>query len=246
MIFVDYRMGSAELVPALRRLGLDVEETTLTAGDVAFVGRGEGGKEVNVGIEFKKVGELVQSIRTERLQGFQLFRMREEYDFSYLLVEGEVLFDAQGQMTRRVGRRDFKRIGMSIAEYMKRIMVLHLRGGLNYMRSESRAETLREIECLFRVWTDKDLDDHDSHIGIYTAPSLVPLSEYRQMLAPLDGVGQRTSLALEIYFNGSLERTLQATVAELAVLTTVDKNGKPRKLGEATARKIHAAIQRVR
>ncbi len=245
MIFIDYRRGSHDLVKPLAKRGLDVEETTLTAGDIAFVGRGEAGREVNIGIEFKKVGELIGSIRTGRLQGKQLLGMRDEFDFSYLLVEGEVLFDRNGRMCRRSGRRSLKPLGITVGEYMKRIYVLHLCGGMNYLRSEKRDETLQLIEHLYHTWTDKNLDEHDSHIGLYQPASIAPISEFRQMVAPLDGVGLKTSAALELFCAGSLSRLLRITVAELTELTTTD-GGKLRRLGEANARKIYGAIQRIR
>lgn len=246
MIFIDYRRGSHELVKPLMSRGLDVEETTLSAGDIAFVGRGEAGREVNIGIEFKKVGELIGSIRTGRLQGKQLLGMRDEFDFSYLLVEGEVLFDRNGRMCRRAGRGRMKPLGSTVAEYMKRLFVLHLCGGMNYLRSEKREETLQLIEHLYHTWTDKNLDEHDSHIAIYQPASIVPISEWRQMVAPLDGIGLKTSSALEVLCHGSMDRFLRLTVAELTEVTTVDTNGKERRLGESTARKIYEAIQRIR
>ena len=107
VIFVDYRAGSHELVAPLKALGLPVEETTLDAGDVAFSGRGEKGKEVLVGIEYKRLSDLISSLRTERLQGHQLVAMSEAgFDYSWLLIEGELLYDSRGRLQRRTSRRD--------------------------------------------------------------------------------------------------------------------------------------------
>src|SRR6266446_2939294 len=122
MIFVDYRQGSHELVAPLQALGLPVEETTLEFGDVAFEGRGEGGKPVSIGIEFKKLGELVQALRTQRLQGYQLKGMRKAFDYSYLFVEGELLYGDAGGLLRRKGKRALVPLPgqMSVSELLKR------------------------------------------------------------------------------------------------------------------------------
>ena len=49
VIFVDYRAGSFELIAPLRKLGLQVEKTTLDFGDIMFEGRGEKAEKVLVG-----------------------------------------------------------------------------------------------------------------------------------------------------------------------------------------------------
>ncbi len=245
MIFVDYRQGSHELVAPLQALGLPVEETTLEFGDVAFEGRGEGGKPVSIGIEFKKLGELVQALRTQRLQGYQLKGMRKAFDYSYLFVEGELLYDTKGGLLRRKGKgRVFTPLAgqMSVAEIWKRIYVLHLRGGLNPVWTVNRGDTLQAISALYHTWVDTDLDAHKSHLGIYNAPSLVPISEFRRAVSAWPSVGYRTSLAIEKQFGGSLKRAVNASVGTWANIQTVDDKGKARKIGMKVALQIHTFL----
>ena len=215
MLLVDYRVGSVELLEPLRKMGLPAESGDIPA-DIAFEGRGEKGAPVMVGIEFKKLGELVQSLRTQRLQGYQLLKMREHFQFCYLLVEGELRYDTKGQLLRRAGRRDFKRLpgAMEVTELLKRLCVLHLRGGLNILWARTRVDSLHWISALYRTWTDCDLDQHKSHIAIYQAPTLAPVSEFRAFISRIDGISLRKSLSIEKHFGGSIRRAVNASMAE--------------------------------
>ena len=214
----DRRLSSRahELVAPLRKRGLDVEEGTLEAGDVMFEGRGERGASVLVGVEVKKLPELVQAFRTERLQGHQAPKMQALYDFSYLLIEGEVLSDAQGRLLARTGRRGFRALpgGMALSELLKRLFVLQLARGLCFRSARTRGDTLQYLEALYRVWTDTALDAHKSHIAIYRAPTPVPISEFRVFMQSIDGIGFKASLAIEQHFKGDLRRALLASENE--------------------------------
>ncbi len=226
-------------------MGLPAEQADLAMGtagpvaDLAFIGRGVKGKPVSVGIEFKKLGEYVASMRTERLQGAQLPAMRDAYDMCWLIVEGEILYSKSGGLERRVGRKERKPLhgGMGVSELLKRTMVLHICGGLNPWNTQNRTDTLKYIEALYRTWTDVDQDEHKSHIAIYQAPPLTPISKRRMALKAWDDVGMQVSLAAELKF-GSVKRAANATVQEWASLETTDKKGKVRRLGEKTAQGI--------
>lgn len=245
LLLIDYREGSHDLVLPLQRMGLEVEETTLEFGDIAFTGRGEGGKPVSIGIEFKTFRECVASLRTERLQGHQLIGMRDAYDHCWLLLEGEMLYDKAGYLQRRAGKRLLKPLPgrMTVGEVLKRVIVLHLRGGLNPWVTQTRQDTLKWIEALYRVWTDKDLDAHTSHIAIYQAPPLVPVSPFRQAVSAWPTIGFRTSKAVEDRFGGSLIAAACAGRATWADIDIVDDKGRSRKLGTKDATKIVAFLE---
>ena len=245
MIFVDYRAGSKELIAPLRKLGLPVEETTLEFGDVMWEGRGEKGAPVLVGIEFKKLEELVAAIRTERLQGHQLLGMRDTFKFSYLMYEGEILFDKTGQLLeRKKGRFGKDRFvpmpgQMTINELTKRVHVLHLCGGLTPVWTFDRTHTLQTILALYRTYTDKDLDKHKSHIAAYEAPPIRPINGLRRTLKTFPEIGMKASLAAQLKF-GTLRDATNATVEDWATLEVLDDKGKVRRLGTSVAEKIVA------
>lgn len=211
MLLVDYRDGSNELLEPLQKMGLPAESGDIPA-DLAWEGRGEGGVDVQIGVEFKKLPELVASLRTERLQGHQLGKMRDNFDYSYLLIEGELIYDSAGRLCRRSGRRTTAPIagGMAIGELLKRLHVLHLCGGLIPIWSTHRSHTLRHIEALYRVWTDCALDEHKSHIAIYNPPPPEPISEFRHIIKGIEGIGFKTTEAIEAHFGGSLRRAATA------------------------------------
>lgn len=239
MILVDDRAGSCELIAPLQALGLTVESTRLSAGDVAFEGKGPAGKPVLVGIEYKKIPDFISSCRTQRLQDIQLPRMREEYDNCWLFLEGELLYDSHGRLLRRA-RKTVKPLegGMGVGELLKRIFVFHLCGGLTPWWTKDQKDTVTSIHMLYRTWTDQALDKHRSHLGSYQAPALVPLSDFRAAVMKFPGVGHKASLAVEETFSGSLECAILAGIDVWANIVTTDDQGKTRKLGKATAQRI--------
>lgn len=251
-LLVDYRRGSHELVDPLMARGLDVAETELVGGDLAFEGRGNQGAKVDIGIEFKMLEELVSSLVSQRLQGHQLPKMRAAavgkkplYDFAYLLTEGEIHFDKRGLLTKRVGRRDFRPLPgrMTISEFYKRLITLHLCGGLIWLHTHSRRATLELIESLYHTWTDKALDEHTSHLALYQPQPMLAVSDFRDVVSRLPGVSLRNSLALEKAFDGSLRRAFTAGPATWAKIDVMDKNGKTRKFSRKIADKIEEVIR---
>ncbi len=205
---------------------------------------GEGGQPVTIGIEYKHLTELVQALRTGRLQGYQMPGMREQFDYSYLLIEGELLYDHHGKLLRRKGRTVVPLEGqMTVSELLKRINVLHLCGGLNPLFALTRRDTIQAIAALYHTWTDCDLDQHKSHIAIYNAPPLVPISKCRAAIQAWPGVGLHLSKAVEETF-GTLARATSASVDEWANLKTIDEHGKARRLGTKTAERIVAFCQK--
>lgn len=245
MLLVDDRAGSKELAEPLSNLGLPVELTRLDFGDIAFVGKGAGGTDVTIGIEFKTLRELVQALRTERLTGFQLPGMRNEmgYDHCYLFFEGQWLYNKQGLLQRKkqpTGRLVPLEGQMTISELLKRVFVMHLCGGLNPWPTTSRQDTLSSIRDLYRTWTDKALDKHTSHLGIYVAPGLVPMSKFRVTVSTFPGIGRIGSQAVEQFFGGNLVSAVTASVETWSNIVTVDDKGKPKRLGVSVAEGVWA------
>ncbi len=231
VILVDDRAGSCELIKPLRKLGVEVEATRLSFGDLAWEGRGVKGASVSIGVEFKQLDELVAALRSERLQGYQMRGMRPVYDYSYLFIEGKLLYDRAGAL-KLPGH-------MSVTELLKRIYVLHLCGGLNPWWTTNRADTLQSIVALYHTWTDTDLDAHKSHIAMYEAPPLTPISEFRRTMRTLPGIGMRASLAVEQHFKGLLWRASAASVEEWAGIQVVGDNGRTKRLGTTVAQRIY-------
>ena len=214
MILLDSRAGSHELKVLLEKLGLPVEETTLEYGDLLFEGRGVANKPLTVAIEYKKLSDLVGSMRTGRLQGHQALGM-QSYDVRWLLIEGELFYDKRGKLLRRMGSRRFLPLhgGMTISELFKRLFVLQLQLGLQWYLAPHRRDALKFIEALYRTWTDKSLDEHRSHIAVYDPPTLIPLSDERKLYMRLPHIGVKTSRLIEKRFACPLDAFI-ATIRE--------------------------------
>lgn len=248
MILVDTRAGSKDLIKPLRDLGLDVQEDTLEYGDLAFRGRGEGGKPLLIGIEHKKLSDLVQSLEG-RLPGHQLPGMVQMYDRCWLIVEGDWAADTDGKVTMFKAKGTRRRVKGSppAVDLEKRLLTLEVRGGLHIVRCPKRADSIRWIFAAYRFWTDKDLDGHKSHLAIF-APDLdrnllIPMSDFRRIVAQIPGIGLRTSKAVEEKFGGSFHKMMLATETTWAEITTIDDHGKTRRIGTPRARTIMEALK---
>lgn len=219
MLLVDSRIGSADLAKPLADMGLPVELTQLEFADVAFAGRGNNDVMVMVGIELKKLPDLVASLRTGRLSGHQLPGLvgpDSVYDFSWLLVEGTYRPTAKGviEVPGRFGQWHPLQGKMPLSELEKRVVTLEMLGGLHVRYTASRAQTLHFIANLFHWFNDQSMDRHTSHISaVHTPSSIVRVSDVRKTFATLPGVGVRTSLFVEQRF-GTIENAFLATQSE--------------------------------
>ena len=242
MLLIDSRVGSKDLVEPLKNLGLPVLLTELESADIAFEGRGPQETSLLIGIELKRLDgkstDLIQSLRSGRLSGEQLPKMlgpHGQYEYGWLLVEGEWRTDKQGQLTVYKGPK----IGwvrppgkMSTSELEKKILTLELCGGLHVHHARSRAETLKFLANLYRWFTDRDFDQHTSHLMVHTPQATLQISDFRKAVCQWPGIGVKTSKAVEQRFH-TIRCAAAAPVEEWAAITTGD-----RKLGHKTAARV--------
>jgi ERCC4-type nuclease len=229
VILLDPRAGSQELLDPLVAAGLPVEPTTLKFGDISFVGRGEGGAPLGIGIEYKKLPDLVDSLNTDRLAGHQLGGMVTHYDRGYLIIEGAWDVDDSGRV---VVPSKFKRMmqplkGAPCASVLEsRVWTLEHRGGLHVRWTQNQKETVRAVSTLYRCWTDRDLDEHRSHLAIH-APDLdralgTPITLRRRIAAVLPHIGYTLSAAVEKHFP-SIWRMMNAEPKEWMEIDGIGK-----------------------
>lgn len=244
MILVDKRAGSVDLAEPLAKAGYDVELTTLAYGDLSFAGKsGE-----SVGIEYKKLGELITSIRDGRFASHQLPGLKD-YDFSWLLWQGSYVVDKTGLMchitTNRFKVAQKKPIPGSISEteFQKHLLTYQLLGGIYVDHTPDQLSTLKWIGTLYRWFTDRRLDEHTSHLQTHRPASFAPLSPFRQAVTAWPGVGVKTSLNAELRFSGSIRRAATATVAEWAAITSTSTSGRISRFGESAAHKLDRFLE---
>lgn len=228
MVYVDYRDGSKELVEPLKKLlGAEhVEKTTLEFGDVYFEGRGIGGKPLDIGIEFKKLSEMITCCRDGRFAGHQLPGMtgpQKHYERAWLLVEGAWRADADGLVAQFQGpRRGWRAVPgrMRASEYEKHLITFQECGAIRVLQTDIRDSTLRVLVNLYRWWTDCDLDKHTSHLATHEPSMLVNVSDFRAAVMRWPGIGLKVSKAAEQRFNGSVQNAANATVTDWSELET--------------------------
>lgn len=157
--------------------GIGVVVERLEYGDCMFEGSGENGSCV-VGVERKRLQDLVNSMVERRLSGSQLRGMYKTYDYIFLVAEGIWRRGKGGEIEELRGRewRPFfsastKRAVMyrQLAAYLT---TLELRGGVRVRRTERASDTAALYVDLWHWFNDKDWAEHRSHDQIYTAISL--------------------------------------------------------------------------
>ena len=238
MILVDDRAGSKPIHKLLVAAGIPAELTRLEFGDFAFAGNGPDNASVAIGVEYKTLGDLINSVRTGRLTGHQLPGMRRTYAYSWLIIEGDWRSNEHGQIcTWRGPKHGWQPMPgrLSVAELEKRLIGLEVRAGVYVWPTRDRASTVRYLVHLYRSLTDGPWQSHTSHLAPH-AP-LLDVSAFRAAVMTWPGVGLAVSKAAEATF-GSVKCAATASIADWAKLVTLDAKGGKRTFGEAHARKV--------
>lgn len=244
MIVVDPRRGSGELVPILRnRFRLPAEEQHLDFGDIAFAGHGPKGWQ-DVGIEVKKLPDLLGSLDDHRLIGHQLRGMHLTYEEVWLAVIGEWAADKEGYLTvprtSRSGKRQWVRPANQVLLHALegRLLTLQIKGGVRFVRHNTPYQLCRWVGVMYHWW-QKRWQDHHSLDVFYAPPPddrrilRRPLTQVRLWAKELPGIEWTLSERVEGRFRSALAMA-NATPAEWAGIPGI---------GKAKAKAAWAAIR---
>ncbi len=132
----------AAALSALRAVPVTPLVTVLETGD--FVVRDGCAAPCLVAIERKKVSDLLGSFRSGRLEK-QLDRLRRQYTYPILLVEGELKMDGDGHIV--AGRHKTRWSHASVQMYL---WSLQRREGIHVMHSHGIDETADLVRVLAR------------------------------------------------------------------------------------------------
>jgi ERCC4-type nuclease len=233
-IYIDKRVGSNELYAPLQARGVPVELTTLEFGDCCFIGHGPESPIV-VGVERKRITDLLQSMTTGRLSGHQLPGLCESYAFRWLLVEGVYRESRDGlvEIPRKHGTWELHRV--QYAAVQNYLLTLTLRGGLHVQRTYSVQESAAWLEALYAWWTRKAWAEHRSHLALHQAadyavfvrPTLV-----QRMAAQLPGIDEKAK-DVAVRFH---------TVADMVAAGEPEWRSIPG-IGKVTASRVHRALR---
>lgn len=165
MIYIDPRVGSGDLAQPLISLGCPVEVQHLDFADAMFLGSGPDGAPVPVGIEVKKLNDVLQCITSGRFLGHQLPGLLDAYENGHIWLVVEGLYRANpvdGALEIRIGK-DWRPVGHGKQTWMFRsldkwLTKLEVKAGVHIRRTASRDETARTISALYNWWQESD--DH--------------------------------------------------------------------------------------
>lgn len=169
MILLDQRRGSGELFEHLSRK-VPCQLEILPAGDFAFEGLTEAGRQM-VGVERKRIGDMLDSIVTGRFSGFQLIEMVDYYTELHLVVEGLwrpnrdtgllEIYRQGGWGPTSKGNRTFM-----YADLQNFLTTISLKTPVRVWRTTNGLETVEVVADLFH-WHEKPWDKHTSHLQLH-------------------------------------------------------------------------------
>jgi ERCC4-type nuclease len=172
MLVIDDREYG--MLAETKRYSIPATEQRLDFGDCMFEGYGENGHCL-VGVERKKLQDLINSMRDRRLAGLQLAGMHRAYDYSFLVAEGIWRRGQNGEIEELRGRdwRTFYtgRTPVMYRQLMSFLTTLELKGGVMLRRAERPTDTAGVYADLWHWFNDKEWREHTSHDQIYAAIS---------------------------------------------------------------------------
>lgn len=206
MVLIDRRKGSGELLPVIRGLGIKAELDILEASDVCFEGNGPDGR-VLVGIERKRIGDLLNCINDGRYAGLQQPGMGQLFTYRILIVEGIWKPSPNGQLLELrkhvwVHPTGYPVLYDKVFSFLSSVALV---AGTTCIRSNSEAETAYQIVCLWK-WFNKEWADHTSQFEFnrIVFPAILKPTFERTVAACIDNIGIKRAVAAEKHFKTGL------------------------------------------
>jgi ERCC4-type nuclease len=240
-VVVDPRTGSGEFAPLLRRRGLPVAKQTLDCGDFAFTGLGRDKDTVMIGIERKKLGDLLQCIEDGRFAGRQLPKLKNTYAVTWVVIEGAYRADPKtGLLQTPVGHgkwRDYSFGAIKMASAVANWKIdMQVKAGLIVERTWNEEETADLVATIYKWWNLKGgWEGHRAHLAVNK--SLVDgdvfqtLKRRGQFAAVLPGLGSVGCRKAQGHFK-SIQAMVEAPISEWRKI-----------LGVVDAVKVHRSIR---
>jgi ERCC4-type nuclease len=231
MILVDPRVGSVEMQPLLETQHLKTTIQHLEFGDFAFSGNGPEGP-VMIGVERKRVRDLLSSLRTGRFAGHQLPGLLKVYDWCYLFVEGILRANPESGILEESGYHAWVPVQLGSSGFAYRDLDGHLttlecRAGACFRirRTDTKQASAVAIANLWHYWNDKEWDEHRSHLALNLTSEygwIVKPGLLRRMAAQLTGIGWEKSGAISHRF-GSVREMVNAEEKDWVEIPGVGK-----------------------
>jgi ERCC4-type nuclease len=163
-IRVDGRTGSKELAKYFTSYGIQPEITKLPFGDFDFKGYGAAGVS-GIVFERKRIDDLVASMQSKRLSGYQLPGMADAYDYGYLIIEGIWKSGPSGELMVNDRGKWYAR-GIHTRAVHNYVMGLAFRAGLMPWKTASQEETIGFIVDQYNMFKTP-WEEHHAHEAVY-------------------------------------------------------------------------------
>jgi ERCC4-type nuclease len=171
-ILVDDRVGSRDIVDDgyLDTLGVPYELTRIQSGDFAITGYGSDGLTM-IGIERKRVDDLIASIDGGRVTNAQLVTMDDFYQVRYLLIEGMHRLGRDNTIEKVVGNSFLPCVNRNMTYTRLLGSLIHIQQtGVKLVYTNTSYETAVALRAIHSWWS-KPWHEHE-YQEVYTAHKL--------------------------------------------------------------------------
>jgi ERCC4-type nuclease len=253
LILLDGRAGSADLAPYLRAVSAEFTVTSLEFGDAAWVGEGEGARTTSVGVEYKKIHDLLACIGDGRFAGHQLPGLTQNYDRIYLLIEGRIRADRNTGILQSLRRDRWVEIVKGGRGFMYRDLEhwytsMEEFAQVRIVKTYDEYESARWIAAKHTWWTAKGYDEHKSLKQFHVPPP--PTATFhkpnvvRRVAKEIVDIGWDRSIPVAARFK-SIRKMANASAEDWAAIQVgEDRNGHKITVGKNRAVKIVEEITR--
>lgn len=235
LIQLDPRAGSGDLKPLLEgRVSLLFKQ--MDYADAAFDGFGPKGP-VRVGVEIKKLDDILGSLTDERFTGHQLPGLLADYQVVYLLIEGTWRQGVQGQiqqlkLIKFIGGEKQQwcdaRTRLTWSAFSRWRQTLTWKCGVHFAYTNNRTETAQLLIDL-AAWWAKPWSKHKAHQAfdpqVHLNPRrllLVKPGMVGRMIKELPGIGFEKHRAVVRHF-GTVYNAVTAPQAEWEKIQGIGK-----------------------
>ena len=210
MLLVDNRIGSKELHPALAKQ-VESQLTHMEFADFSWLGKGPDDSLACVGVERKRIGDLISSMQSGRLSGHQLRGLINNHDITYLLVEGMWKSDKDGLLcTYKYGKwvpYSHGR-GVMVREVSNYLNTLAIACGVKVWQTQTAEMSVGWLVNTYRWW-QKRWEQHGAwkqfHVSPMTQVKLRKPTLVERVAKEFDGVGWERAMGVGKRFGSVME-----------------------------------------
>jgi len=217
MIYLDNRVGSKELYRLFPKYAIEL--THLEYGDIMFAGHHADG-DVVIGIERKRIGDLINSMCSGRLGGHQLIGMLNSYHYCYLVVEGVFRANPQSGILEVWRKSGWQEYTAGKRRFMARdiwcfLNTIEIICGVKCWYCARETDTVQWVLALAHWWM-KEYGEHKSHLqpNMSGRVQLSKHSVVRRVAGQLDGIGWEKAKAIGEKYE-TVEKLVSAGEKEL-------------------------------